>query len=94
MTFEQWYDNHLINNGTTFKSVLEGAYQAGWDDGDRQMVGCLTDKWQLIRDAIVGDTVIAYRDDCRQIRIIEVEACKDHMMYAYSHWMPLPDKPK
>jgi hypothetical protein len=49
--------------------------------------------WQPIRDAIVGDEVLAYRDDCRRIRIIEVEACKDHMMYAYSHWMPLPERP-
>tara|TARA_B110000977_G_C10634838_1_gene321634 strand:- start:270 stop:488 length:219 start_codon:yes stop_codon:yes gene_type:complete len=53
MTFEQWYNNHLINNGTTFKSVLEGAYQAGWDAGDRQMVGCLTDKWQPTSTATV-----------------------------------------
>jgi hypothetical protein len=50
--------------------------------------------WQPIKVATVGDEVIAYREDSGCIDVIWVSEDKDHMMYAYSHWMPLPDKPK
>jgi hypothetical protein len=51
-------------------------------------------KWKPISEATVGDQVLAYRHDARRMEVIKVEHCKDHMMYAYSHWMPLPDKPE
>jgi hypothetical protein len=51
-------------------------------------------KWQPISKATVGDTVLAYRDDSRNMDVIRVSPDKDHMFYAYSHWMPLPDKPE
>jgi hypothetical protein len=54
----------------------------------------MMDDWQPISEATVGDQVLAYRDDARRMEVIKVEHCKDHMMYAYSHWMPLPDKPE
>ena len=50
--------------------------------------------WQPISEATVGDIVLAYRDDSRSMDVIWVDKDKDHMMYAYSHWMPLPDKPE
>jgi hypothetical protein len=49
--------------------------------------------WKPISEATVGDLVIAYRHDSRRMEVIKVEHCKDRMMYAYSHWMALPERP-
>jgi hypothetical protein len=51
-------------------------------------------KWKPISEATVGDQVLAYRHDARRMEVIRVEYCKDHVAYAYSHWIPLPDKPE
>jgi len=51
-------------------------------------------EWQPIRSATTGTQVIAYRSDSRVIEITWVSVARDHPMYAYTHWMPLPEKPE